>query len=427
MALRLAKLDRLADPDDVLQWVAAEARECAGIGIDAPIVIPNASGMRVADRLAHSLYGKFHAGAYPASRARGFWKRTTGLSTQLARMGFAHGDELPPKTPCRFQVEVHPHAAAVQLFKLEQIVKYKKGTLAARAAALQCLRTLMLERLPRLTPSLSLGSLPEIPTRGKELKEVEDQLDAVLAAYIVAHWWYWGRERNDVLGNAKLGYIVVPRRLTPEWSPAHRRVEYKAGILDESHLDSDPMVQFQKWFDEARAAGIEEANAMTLATTSADGRPSARMVLLKDVSENRFVFFTNYKSQKGRELAENAKAALVFYWPDLHRQVRISGEVTKAARAEAESYFATRPRGAQLAAWASWQSSVIPDRAVLESRMKKLEAKYEGQPIPTPPSWGGYRLRPATIEFWQGRIDRLHDRLRYEKSGSTWKIDRLAP
>lgn len=414
-ALQLAKLDCLAEPKDVLHWVKAEAGEDAVIGIDAPLIIPNRTGMRVPDRLAHTMYGKYHAGAYPANQARGFWKRTTGFSAALGRLGFGHGDELAPKTPGRFQIEVSPHAAIVQLFALDQIVKYKKGTVAARAAELRRFRALMLDRLPNLIPRLAVTKLPEIPSRGKELKAVEDQLDAILAAYVAAHWWFWGRERNDVLGDAKQGYIIVPHRAA-------------AAAQNEPILDPDPLVQFQKWFDQARAAGIPEANAMTLATTSTDGQSSARMVLLKDLSDDGFVFFTNFKSQKGRELAANPRAALVFYWPSLHRQVRVTGEVSKASREEADAYFATRPRGAQLAAWASWQSSVIPDRTLLEARMEKLAAKYADQPVPTPPTWGGYRLRPQTIEFWQGRENRLHDRLRYERApGGAWKIERLAP
>ena len=414
-ALQLAKLRCLAEPEGILRWVKAEAAGDAVIGIDAPLVIPNATGMRDAERQATCLYGKYHAGAYPSNQARVFWKRTTEFSEALGNLGFGHGDELTPKTPGRFQIEGYPPAAIVQLFALDQIVKYKKGKLAARSAELRRLRGLMLDRLPRLVPALSLAVLPEVPSGGKELKAVEDQLDAVLAAYVAAHWWYWGRERDDVLGDAKRGYIIVPHRSEPV-------------AQNEPIPDPDPLVQFQKWFDQAQAAGIPEANAMTLATTSADGQPSARMLLLKDLSDDGFVFFTNFQSRKGRELAANPRAALVFYWPTLHRQVRVTGEVSKASRAEAEAYFATRPRGAQLAACASSQSSVIPDRAVLEAGMEELAAKYADQPIPTPPTWGGYRLRPTTIEFWQGSENRLHDRLRYDRSpGGVWKIARLAP
>jgi pyridoxamine 5'-phosphate oxidase len=180
-------------------------------------------------------------------------------------------------------------------------------------------------------------------------------------------------------------------------------------------------------FTEARAAGILEPGAMTLATVGGDGQPSARMVLLKEASTDGFVFFTNYRSRKGRELAGNPQAALVFHWPDLHRQVRVTGTVMKTSREESEAYFSTRPRGAQLSAWASWQSTPVADRAILESRVQKLEAKYDGSSIPAPPSWGGYRLRPESIEFFQGRPNRLHDRLLYSRRADGWTIERLAP
>jgi pyridoxamine 5'-phosphate oxidase len=190
----------------------------------------------------------------------------------------------------------------------------------------------------------------------------------------------------------------------------------------------DPILQFQNWLKQAKAAGISEPTAMTLATTAADGQPSARIVLLKEVSQDGFVFYTNYGSRKGRELAVNPRAALVFYWPQLERQVRITGAVVKTSRSESNAYFQTRPRGSQLAAWASWQSLPIPDRDVLEARVKKLEAKYAGVSVPLPPNWGGYRLRPDSIEFWQGRPNRLHDRLRYsQEADGGWKIERLAP
>ena len=191
---------------------------------------------------------------------------------------------------------------------------------------------------------------------------------------------------------------------------------------------ADPILQFQHWLERAEAAGIPEPNAMTLATTSSEQHPSARMVLLKEANQDGFVFYTNYGSQKARELSANPRAALVFFWPALSRQVRITGRVAKTSRAESESYFHTRPRGSQLAAWASWQSSAIPDRAFLEARVRKLEEKYRGVDVPLPPNWGGYRLRPESIEFWQGRPNRLHDRLRYSRQPKgNWKIERLAP
>jgi pyridoxamine-phosphate oxidase len=415
--LHLVALDRLATPKDVLRWVEAEATESTGIGIDAPIVIPNATGMRIADRLAHSFFGKYHAGAYPASRARTFWKRTTGLSSALEKQGFGHGDRWVPKSSGRFQIEVHPHAASVQLFLLDRIVKYKKGRLADRVLELNRFRGLILERLPLLVPRLELTELPEIPTAGRELKAVEDQLDAVMAAYIAAHWWYWGPERNDVLGNSRLGYIIVP----------HRQAS-KPAELEEPGAAADPIKQFEKWYAQARAAGVKEPGAVALATVSSDGQPSARMVIVRDASSRGFVFYTNYRSQKGRDLAANPRASLVFYWPELGRQVRVTGQTAKTSRNETEEYFRTRPRGAQLSAWASWQSSVIPDREVLERRIQKMESRYAGVDIPAPPGWGGYRLKPETIEFWQGRENRLHDRLRYSRKASgRWMVERLAP
>ncbi len=167
---------------------------------------------------------------------------------------------------------------------------------------------------------------------------------------------------------------------------------------------------------------------MVVATTGADGQPSARMVLLKEVNEDGFVFYTNYTSRKGRELAQNPRAALVFYWPQLSRQVRVTGNVTKTTRSQSEAYFRTRPRGAQLGAWASRQSSIIPDRQTLEARVRKMEAKFADKPIPAPPNWGGYRLRPDSIEFWQGRADRLHDRIRYSRgTRRAWRMARLSP
>jgi len=426
--LRLLKLECLTDPGEIVAWADANAGTDAVIGIDAPIVIPNDTGMRPADRLAHSMYGKYHAGAYPASRARSFWERTTKLSADLSRRGFRHGDKLRAQARGRHQIEVHPHAASVQLFDLDRIIKYKRGSLAERVAGLGMLRALVLARLPMLVPRLAPPIIPEIPATGKALKACEDQIDALLCAYIAAYWWHWGRDRNDVLGDARSGYIVVPRRRTAEQTRSDLRDRHMQDGLCERDLDPDPIVQFARWFDEARMAGIEEPDAMTLATVSSAGQPSARMVLLKEVSSGGFVFFTNYGSRKGRELAQNPRAALVLFWREFSRQVRVTGTISKTSRAESEAYFRSRPRGAQLSAWGSWQSSAVADRELLEKRVAKLDAKYAGEKIPAPPNWGGYRLRPDSVEFWQGRPDRLHDRLTYTlHANDRWKIERLAP
>lgn len=175
------------------------------------------------------------------------------------------------------------------------------------------------------------------------------------------------------------------------------------------------------------SADIENAHAMTLATATKDGRPSARFVLLKDYDENGFVFFSNYTSQKGQELAENPQAALAFYWVQFHRQIRIVGRVSRVSPVESEDYFNSRPRGSQLSALASDQSSVVETRKVLEETVSRLAGQYEGEAIPHPPHWGGYRLEPEEFEFWQGRTDRLHDRFRFKKLDRMWVIERLAP
>jgi len=211
-------------------------------------------------------------------------------------------------------------------------------------------------------------------------------------------------------------------------SVAHLRQEYSRAGLAEASLDPDPMRQFQQWLQQAVAAGLKEPNAMTLATVGPSGQPSARLVLLKAVDARGFTFFTNYRSRKGRELATNPWAALNFPWVDLERQVCVIGRVSKVDRVESEAYFKIRPRGARLGAWASRQSAVIPGRSVLEDKMKQLEAEYPGDDVPRPPHWGGYVLKPEQIEFWQGRPDRLHDRLRYTRlRNDRWKIERLSP
>jgi pyridoxamine 5'-phosphate oxidase len=198
--------------------------------------------------------------------------------------------------------------------------------------------------------------------------------------------------------------------------------------LSEASVDPDPIKQFDRWFADAIAAGLKLPNAMTLATATPDAVPSARVVLLKDFDEQGFVFYTNYDSQKGCELEANPRAALCFYWSALDRQVRISGSVTKVTREESASYFHTRPVDSQLGAWASNQSAAIESREVLEEKMRQLVREYEGGEVPLPPYWGGYRLAPEMIEFWQNRLSRLHDRLRYTRQpGGNWLIERLSP
>ncbi|MBI4625397.1 MAG: pyridoxamine 5'-phosphate oxidase [Verrucomicrobia bacterium] len=210
-------------------------------------------------------------------------------------------------------------------------------------------------------------------------------------------------------------------------SLAELRKEYSLAGLAEKDLARDPFRQFDKWFQEAEAAKVVEPNAMTLATTSREGRPSARTILLKGVDGRGFVFFSIYESRKGRELEANPHATLLFPWLALERQVIIEGAVTRVPREESEAYFHSRPRANQLAAWVSQQSSIISGRAVLEQSMKALEQKYADQEVPVPPHWGGWRLVPETVEFWQGRRSRLHDRLRYRRVKDGWTIERLAP
>ncbi len=408
------------------------------IGIDAPTVVPlkasldapetNAIALRTADRLAHSLYGKYRAGPSPMDLSPAVWHRTTRISASLANLSFLHGDQLAPQSEGRHQIEVHPPAAAVQLFMLAHLVRYRRGTLSERREGLRLLRGLMLDHFPRLFPRLALTDLPEIPSRGPELKSMEHALDSLMSAYVAAHWWYWGRERNDVLGDAANGYIVVPRRRTADLKLADLRVDLMNRDLLESEASAQPIAQFKAWLWEAFSAGLAAPNAMTLATVGPDGRPSARIVLLDNVSDDGFTFFTNYRSAKGRELAENPRAALVFHWAEIGRQVRITGSVGKTPRAEAEAFFGMQPREVQLSAWASWQSSQIVDREFLDQRIARVEQKYGPTEVPTPPSWGGYRLQPETLEFWQSRSNQLHDRLQYSRQpDGRWLIDRLAP
>jgi pyridoxamine 5'-phosphate oxidase len=200
----------------------------------------------------------------------------------------------------------------------------------------------------------------------------------------------------------------------------------QAGLL-ESEILANPYQQFQRWFEQAVAADLLEPNAMTLATVTAEGKPSARIVLLKDFDDRGFVFYTNYNSQKGVELQNCPYAALVFLWGDLERQVRIEGKVEFVSESEATGYFHSRPVSSQLGAWASDQSTVITDRSILEQKLAQLTVEYQDRQIPKPPHWGGVRIVPQEIEFWQGRPSRLHDRLRYQFVAGQWQIDRLAP
>jgi pyridoxamine 5'-phosphate oxidase len=208
---------------------------------------------------------------------------------------------------------------------------------------------------------------------------------------------------------------------------ARVRKEYSRHSLDELDVDLNPLVQFHQWLEEATKAGLPEANAMVLATASPDGRPSARVVLLKDYDERGFVFYTNYDGRKSVELAVNPHAAILFYWGELERQVRIEGTVEKTSKQESEEYFKTRPFESRLSAWASKQSTVIPSRIYLEEKMSDLNSRYANREIPLPPFWGGFRLQPQVFEFWQGRENRLHDRVRYMLQGGVWQIERLSP
>jgi pyridoxamine 5'-phosphate oxidase len=211
-------------------------------------------------------------------------------------------------------------------------------------------------------------------------------------------------------------------------SIADLRQDYRQQTFNETDANPDPIRQFRAWFEQAVQSELLEPNAMTLATVTPEGKPAARMVLLKEADERGFTFFTNYQSRKGQELAHCPTAALVFWWAELERQVRIEGSVEKVSADDSDRYFSTRPWGSRLGAWASEQSQVIRDRQVLEQRLKQLEQDYQDQEVPRPPHWGGYRLSPTLIEFWQGRSNRLHDRLCYRPDGTgEWQIERLSP
>lgn len=215
--------------------------------------------------------------------------------------------------------------------------------------------------------------------------------------------------------------------MTPDIAQLRR--DYARARLDEADVSHDPFVEFARWFAEAQEARVPEPTAMTLATATSDGHPAARIVLLKEFDPRGFVFFTDYRSRKGLELEANPRAALVFWWGELERQIRITGGVALASHEESERYFTSRPLGSRIGAWASHQSRVIPGRAALEGDVKEVEARFPDGAVPLPPHWGGYRVVPDTIEFWQGRENRLHDRIRYvrETGPHGWRIERLSP
>jgi pyridoxamine 5'-phosphate oxidase len=217
---------------------------------------------------------------------------------------------------------------------------------------------------------------------------------------------------------------------TQSLSLADLREDYRRAQFDEQNCEANPIRQFEIWFREAKAAGLKEPNAMSLATATLDGRPSNRIVLLKEVGDQGFIFYTNYYSRKGQELERNPFCALTFLWAELERQVRVEGSVSVVSREKSEAYFRRRPKGSRLGAWVSKQSEVLPNRRPLEERLAELEAKYAGtDDVPAPPFWGGFCVVPSEIEFWQGRTNRLHDRILYRRheGAAEWTIERLSP
>lgn len=206
------------------------------------------------------------------------------------------------------------------------------------------------------------------------------------------------------------------------------RQEYTKDTLDVATILNDPIKQFEKWFHEASQSGVVEPNAMTVSTVKPDGRPTSRIILLKGIENEKFVFYTNYQSAKGRELETNPAVALNFFWPELERQIRIEGITQRIDAARSESYFQSRPRGSQVGAWSSPQSAVLENRKILEERMHEIEKRFEGKAVlPKPQQWGGFEVEPNLFEFWQGRESRLHDRIQFIKEAEVWKIFRLAP
>ncbi len=226
----------------------------------------------------------------------------------------------------------------------------------------------------------------------------------------------------------KIFFISVIQERNRMKNISELRKEYARATLNISEMLADPIKQFEKWFNEALQAGVSEPNAMHLSTVNTEGKPSSRIVLLKGIENNKLIFYTNYQSRKGKEIDANPACALTFFWPDIERQVRVEGVAERVEQKMSDEYFQSRPRGSQVGAWASPQSAVINDRAILEERVKQMEKKFELlKVLPRPQQWGGYAIDPLLIEFWQGRANRLHDRIEYVKTDGVWRMLRLAP